>query len=421
MKAYVGLPYTPLADNSSITSNNFLSSGNGSGTGDSITSDDFFSSGNAPKRCCCEWIVSLCRCLLAPLAWIKCIFVGLFQCVTWSCPSPNEWDFVIYLLRFVAYAASTAGVRDGTLQAVVDLSTIAGPILSIWLGKGVSRCAVSSTLNPTETLGGRGEWLWPKGEGRNNDTAPPLPETHPKVILYFHGGAFVLCNSVTHRVITYELCRRTNVPVCVPLYSRPPHAKFPLALNQMTDIYENFVSHYGASNIILAGDSAGGNLCLTTCLNSFQNRGLPPPGKVVLLSPWCDLTVESESQPSMKDNAPTDYLPVPLISRFSADYLPDDTMPDNPLVSPLFADASDLRSACPNVFLCYGTGEELLDQNRILAQMLQPTELVELEKMPHVSPLFSTPIYGANAAVDENNLPQPAYGLSRIVDFINTN
>lgn len=294
MEAYTGIPYTQLTAESNPNPKYALTDQDPPllhGDAD----DDFFSNGDAPKCCCFEWFISLVRCLLAPLAWIKCILVAMVQCVTWSCPSPNEWDFVIYLLRFVAYAVSTAGVRDSTLQSVVDLSTIAGPILNLWLGKNVSRCSVSSTLNPSATLGGRGEWLWPKGTGRNKDTCPPLPSTFPKVMLYIHGGAFVLCNSVTHRVITYELCRRTNLPICVPLYSRPPHARFPVALDQMTDIYESMCSYYGASNVILVGDSAGGNLCLTTALNAFQ-KGLPPPGKMALLSPWVDLTKESEEQ-----------------------------------------------------------------------------------------------------------------------------
>jgi len=51
----------------------------------------------------------------------------------------------------------------------------------------------------------------------------------------------------------------------------------------MTDVYEQLVKYYGAPNIILAGDSAGGNLCLTVSLNALQNRDLPAPGKVVLI------------------------------------------------------------------------------------------------------------------------------------------
>ncbi|GMH64911.1 hypothetical protein TrRE_jg2890, partial [Triparma retinervis] len=364
------------------------------------------------------------RCLFAPLGWLSCLLSALYQCFSWSCPKNGSlWDFTIYLLRFVAYAST--GFRDSTLQAIVDLATIAGPILSIWLGNGVSRCQVSETLNPTDTLGGRGEWLWPKGMGRKRDTAPPLPEDAPKVILYMHGGAFVLCNSVTHRTITYELCRRTNLPICVPLYQRPPHFKYPVAVDQMTDIFAQFVKYYGASNVILAGDSAGGNLCLTTAINGFKNRGLPPPGGVVLISPWCDLTSASMDSPSITANSPTDYLPPDLISRFADDYVTDASDLDNELVSPVLADAQVLREACPNTFLCFGTGEELLDQDRTLAEKMQPAEVVELVGMPHVSPLFATAVYGEGGdgeeeEEEEEDVPQPVVGLNAIINFVNT-
>jgi len=198
---FIGVPYTPLHGPSHDPPHD--------------TQDDFFASGNAPKHACLEWFLSLFRCLCAPLGWLRCLCISLFQCLTWSCPTFDKWDIVVYLLRFTAYAVTAAKLRDGTLQATIDLTTIVDPVLAKWLGKGVSRCAVSTTVNPTETLGGRGEWLWPTGTGLNNDTSPPTPSTAPKVVLYLHGGAFVLCNAATHRVITYELCRRTGLPVVV--------------------------------------------------------------------------------------------------------------------------------------------------------------------------------------------------------------
>lgn len=169
--AYMGIPVSNEQQRPLFTTHYHL---NPSDCTCHLVDDNFFASGNAPRRCCCNWLLSFLRCLLAPLGWISCWGCALYQCFTWSCPQKRSlWDFTIYLLRFVAYAST--GFRDGTLQAIVDLATIAGPILSIWLGKGVSRCQVSETLQPIETLGGRGEWLWPKGE-----TTTPNPHTHPR-------------------------------------------------------------------------------------------------------------------------------------------------------------------------------------------------------------------------------------------------
>jgi acetyl esterase/lipase len=400
--------------------------------------DIFFEPGNKPAKCCCEWFVSLCRCLSSPCGWLKCCLVGFYQCCCWSCPRTSLWDVVIYSLRFVAYAVSAANLRDGVLQAVVDLTPIADGILSVWLGGGVSRCAVSAKVQPADTLGGKGEWLWPSGTGRENDTAPPLPEANPRVILYLHGGAFVLCNSATHRVITYELVRRTKCTVVVPDYSRPPHSLFPKAVDEMVSIYKQLVSYYGASNVILAGDSAGGNLCLTTAIKAVRDEGLEAPGGIVLISPWCDLTEASVDALSMTTNEPTDYLPIALTSRFAEDYVANGNLRSNPLVSPVFADVETLKAACPRVFHCYGTGEELMDQNRALRANLEAAggmyEALELEGMPHVSPLFAAPVYGASPASEggedveaaagggnggDDVPPAPVQGLNAIAAYIN--
>eukprot|EP00518_Triparma_eleuthera_P002451 CAMPEP_0182461660 /NCGR_PEP_ID=MMETSP1319-20130603/6172_1 /TAXON_ID=172717 /ORGANISM="Bolidomonas pacifica, Strain RCC208" /LENGTH=326 /DNA_ID=CAMNT_0024660975 /DNA_START=339 /DNA_END=1315 /DNA_ORIENTATION=+ len=323
------------------------------------------------------------------------------ECLCWPFPGSTLWDVTIYSLRLFAYAADRSGMRPGTMQAVTDLLTAGGFVLRLWLGEGVSRCEVSESLNPSSTLSGRGEWLWPAGLGRSGDSCPPLPSSSPRVVLYLHGGAFVLCNSYTHRVITYELVRRTGLPVCAPCYKRPPRAKFPQALEEMTDVYEGFVERYGAPNVVLAGDSAGANLCLAVALNArARDPGLPPPGCVVLISPWCDLSPSASSSPSMSDNAGTDYLPVSLIGKFGLAYLGPDgggSAASDPLVSPALAPPSQLQGACPNTLLCYGTGEELMDQCRSLARSLGggAARVCELEGMPHVAPLFAAPVYGA--------------------------
>ena len=105
----------------------------------------------------------------------------------------------------------------------------------------------------------------PKGAGRAGDTCPPLPSSTAspkkgaavgdKIILYIHGGAFVLCNHSTHRLITYELVRRTGAVVLAPEYTRPPAAAYPVALDEMVSVYRKVVGFYDPANVIVAGSA----------------------------------------------------------------------------------------------------------------------------------------------------------------------
>ena len=76
--AYEGVPYSPLP---------------------TAADDPFFARGNSPKSCCLSWSISLFRCLLAPLGWLKCAAVAVAQCFCWTCPRTTLWDVVLYLLR----------------------------------------------------------------------------------------------------------------------------------------------------------------------------------------------------------------------------------------------------------------------------------------------------------------------------------
>ena len=154
-----------------------------------------------------------------------------------------------------------------------------------------------------------------KGAGRAGDTCPPLPSSTAspktelavgdKIILYIHGGAFVLCNHSTHRLITYELVRRTGAVVLAPEYTRPPAAAYPVALDEMVSVYRKVVGFYDPANVIVAGDSAGGNLALT--VDEGDRLGLAPaPRALLLISAGCDLSAAALDAPSMAANAPTE-------------------------------------------------------------------------------------------------------------------
>ena len=145
----------------------------------------------------------------------------LYECVSWKCNCGSLWDFVLMgVVRRVTYAAQSAKFTDRVTQAFIDLVPALDTVLDLLLGRGCSSCPVSTAVLAKGSDVGCGEWLWPKGAGRAGDTCPPLPSSTAspktgaavgdKIILYIHGGAFVLCNHSTHRLITYELVRRTG-------------------------------------------------------------------------------------------------------------------------------------------------------------------------------------------------------------------
>ena len=134
-------------------------------------------------------------------------------------------------------------------------------------------------------------------------------------------------------------------------------------------------------SIVIAGDSAGGNLALVTLLRA-RDQGLPLPGGAVLLSPWTDLT---GSGASMRTNAKRDpMLPAQRIDEAARLYAPTAQL-DHPDVSPLFADFSGL----PPLSIHVGTTEILLDDSQRLVERAQQHGVsAELERVaPHAARL----------------------------------
>ena len=107
----------------------------------------------------------------------------------------------------------------------------------------------------------------------------------------------MLCGPQTHRLISCEIVRRTGAVLLMPAYARPPAVQYPAALDECTRLYMELISFYGAQNVVVMGDSAGGNLAISTLLRAARAGGERPAG-LVLISPWVDLTDASLSAPS---------------------------------------------------------------------------------------------------------------------------
>jgi monoterpene epsilon-lactone hydrolase len=205
-------------------------------------------------------------------------------------------------------------------------------------------------LQPVSIDGLNAEWMFPPDAER--DTA----------ILYFHGGGLVVGSVKAHRSIVAKFVNGSGISALVFDYSLAPEHPFPEGLNDSLAAY-NYLLARGIkpSNIIFAGDSGGGNLCLAALLG-LKDKGIPLPAAAVLLSPWTDLKNTGES---LTTNAELDTLCWKDAQEIFAEYYTGNNDPCLPLISPLYGDLVGLPP-----LLIYAGSDELLrdDSTRFAAK-----------------------------------------------------
>ncbi|GAA0471595.1 alpha/beta hydrolase [Parasphingorhabdus litoris] len=118
-------------------------------------------------------------------------------------------------------------------------------------------------------------------------------------IFYLHGGAYAFNIVFVHWAMIKKLIKATGASATVPLYPLAPEHDWSQSYPVVMQAYERAVAKYGAENITIMGDSAGGgySLGLTQML---RDQGKPMPGNVILLSPWLDATVCDPMQPELE-------------------------------------------------------------------------------------------------------------------------
>lgn len=174
-----------------------------------------------------------------------------------------------------------------------------------------------------------------------------------KVILYLHGGGYSYCSADTHRTLAANIMIESGVKVLLPEYRLAPENPFPAAIEDTITIYRWLLKQgYDSSNIIFAGDSAGGGLSVASTL-VLRDQYDPLPAALVCLSPWVDLT---SSGNSYRDNSKKDpYLRNHLVRKTAQQYAASESL-DHHLISPVFADLSGF----PPMFIQVGSIEILL-------------------------------------------------------------
>ncbi|KAI9218565.1 Alpha/Beta hydrolase protein [Blastocladiella britannica] len=203
-----------------------------------------------------------------------------------------------------------------------------------------------------------------------------------KVILFFHGGAYVFGDLAMYRPFLAPLAKQLGTSIFNVDYRLSPEATFPSALHDAVSafLYLTTVKGIHPRKIVFAGDSAGGNLAIVTLL-FLANHGMQLPGGCVLLSPWSDLC---HDLPSYAANAAFDYIPGsfdslamnPVRMYIGADEYLEPARTEQ-YISPIAYrgnggqdDATTAVAPLPPIYICTGSDESLLDENILLAATL---------------------------------------------------
>lgn len=213
----------------------------------------------------------------------------------------------------------------------------------------------------------------------------PKRAVESKLLLYLHGGAYIMGNIGTHKQLVSQIARVAGVRALLPEYRLAPESPFPAAIDDAVGLYRALLAEgYAADDIVFAGDSAGGGLTMATLL-SLRAAGDPLPAAACVLSPWLDLTASGET---MRTKADTDPWFKPQDMPVVAKYYCDEGQLREPLVSAVYADLSGL----PPLYIQVGGDEILLsDSTRAADKISAAGGEVELEIWPgmwHVFQMF---------------------------------
>jgi monoterpene epsilon-lactone hydrolase len=220
------------------------------------------------------------------------------------------------------------------------------------------------------------------------------PDTTSVSLMYLHGGGFVVGSAFGYRHLAGALAMAAGTGVLVPDFRLAPEHPFPAALDDAAAAYGWLLDRTEAGRVVLAGDSAGGALAVSSLLR-FKRDGIPQPAGAMLMCPGADPTGEvirrasNEPQPVAAD----------MVRRF-IDLFLDGHPKDDPLVNPLIADLSGL----PPLLIQAATGDPYSPEAKALAAHAREHGVdAQLELYPvmtHVFHVFWTFLPEASEAIE---------------------
>lgn len=232
----------------------------------------------------------------------------------------------------------------------------------------------------------------------------PCLEVHPSdrrvdwPILYAYGGGYITGSPREDLIVAAPLAARSGAKVVMPHYRLAPEYPWPAAPDDGFAVYHALATRPFA----LAGESAGGNLAMV-CLLRAQSAGLRLPGATALLSPWCDLTPESEANNPNEGMDPT--LSRAFVEAAARHYGGGNDLTE-PDISPVYG---QWRQGLPPTIITTGTRDHLLGQAARAGRVLrQAGAMVDIRIWDDLWHVFEF----------DDRLPEAALSICEIADFL---
>jgi acetyl esterase/lipase len=246
------------------------------------------------------------------------------------------------------------------------------------------------------------------------------------IIVYFHGGGYVLdilFPEVTFIVSLYQQLANPRLSVLMLDYSTAPTHQYPVAIREASDLYRQLTEVDLCTNIILLGDSAGGNLALTlTAHYHYTHPAIPSlssstaPKALVLISPWLNLIPEHKG--SYEKNENKDCMTHAILERWAKLYAPSDEDRASMWCSPLHAAPEIWKDCLPEqTLMLWGQNEVTFDD---LQQFASKLDLKHTEIEPngvHDSIMFPMPRLFTSLKLTGDRMSNKIF--SRIVSYLN--
>ncbi len=219
-----------------------------------------------------------------------------------------------------------------------------------------------------------------------------------RVLLYLHGGAYVLGSFKSHRDLVARMSATSSVRGLLIEYRLAPEHVFPAGIDDAVTAYRWLLTNgTKPEHIIVGGDSAGGGLTLAL-LQSLRDKNIPMPAGAVLLSPWTDLVGKGESRTTR--DAADPWISAQAIAFVSGLYAGTADLND-PLISPVNADLHGF----PSLLIDVGHDEVLLDDSLQIAEHAKaanvPVELTVWDGMWHVFQAFAYVLPEGQQAIEK--------------------
>lgn len=210
---------------------------------------------------------------------------------------------------------------------------------------------------------------------------PKNEEVSKKVILYFHGGAYVAEATTLHWDFLEKLANDTKATIIMPDYPLTPKYTYKDVFNMAEPLYKEIISQVDSKNLIMMGDSAGGGITLALAEKLSENN-IELPSKTILISPWLDVTLKNEKIQEVQEYD-KDLNKEKLVMA-GLSYARDEEGMKSFLVNPINGPLSKLK----NIIIYTGTYDILNPDTHNLQEKAKKVgvdiQIKEYEKAPHI-------------------------------------